>query len=77
MATLSEYLKENDITQSAFAQRVGVSRSYMSEIVSGIRTPRLQLALQIQTASGGQVDIASLVGASSSPSSQSPSAEAS
>jgi transcriptional regulator with XRE-family HTH domain len=77
MATLSEYLSTVGITQSAFAARLGVSRSYMSEIVSGARTPRLELALQIQAASGGAVDLPSLVGSSSSPSAERPSAEAS
>lgn len=69
MTTLSEYLEQSSITQRQLADAVGVSRSYLSEIAKRVKTPSLETALRIQEATGGKVDLHSLV---QSPSSVSP-----
>jgi len=61
MKTLAQYLSETGTKQSELAARVARSRSYISEIVSGTKQPSLALALRIAAATGGQVDIATLV----------------
>ncbi len=55
--TLSEYLKTNGIRQTRFAEKMGMSNSYLSQIVSGDRKPSLTLALRIQAETGGAVDL--------------------
>lgn len=61
MTALANYLKKSGITQRAFAEKVGVSDSYISEIVNGTKSPGLRLALRIATATGGVVSVASLL----------------
>ena len=68
MVSLAEYLRASDIRQAQFAKQVGISRSYMSEIVSVERTPSLSVALEIHSQSGGSVDLSSLVSVSQRPS---------
>lgn len=74
MKTLAEYLTEHAITQRAFAERLGVSRGHMSEIVSRAKSPSLQLALRIVAETGGSVHVSSLL---SDPSTDAPLTEAS
>ena len=66
MATLSEYLKRADITQRQFAEDAGLSRSYLNEIAQGLKTPSLDVALRIQRAAKGKIDLQSLVKSPSS-----------
>lgn len=61
MVTLSEYLALSDITQRDLAASVGISPSFLNEIVRGLKSPRLEVALRIHAATGGKVDIQSLV----------------
>lgn len=45
--SLREYLKRTHTPQAAFAERVGVDRSYISMLVGGRRRPSLAIALRI------------------------------
>lgn len=58
------YLREAGVTQEQFATRVGISPSYLSMLLSGLRTPPLDLAMRI--ASEANVPIESLAPPSSS-----------
>ena len=66
MAKLSEYLKDASITQRRFAERVGISPSYLNEIAQELKTPGLDLALRIHSETGGLVELQSLVRSPSS-----------
>ena len=61
MSKLSQYLMEKGIAQRAFAARLGMSASYLSEIAGGRRTPSLALAFAIERETEGAVDAASWV----------------
>ena len=61
MKTLSEYLASEGITQSDFAKAVGVSRSYLSEIVAGVKVPSLEVALKIRAKACNKVSLDTLV----------------
>lgn len=55
MSNLSSYLETHGIKHSAFAARLGISRSYLSLILSGKRGVDLNLAFQIEAETDGQV----------------------
>ncbi len=55
MATLRSYLQ--DRPKADFASKIGVAPSYLSQLLSGRRRPRLDLMLRIQEASDGEVDL--------------------
>jgi len=55
MEQITAYLKETKRTKADMARELGVSKSYMTELCSGEKTPGLQLALRIQAATGGLV----------------------
>ena len=57
---LLEYLKKCKITQRSFADKVGVTESYMSQIMSGVRSPSLHLAKRILKETDSQVTIEDL-----------------
>lgn len=59
--TLAEYLNENKLTQRSFAAQVGVSPSYLNEIVQGVKSPRMALAAKIEALTNGAVPMAALV----------------
>ncbi|WP_092419164.1 helix-turn-helix transcriptional regulator [Alloyangia pacifica] len=61
MTSLSEYLRSNGLSQREFAARVGLSKTYVNEIVAGSKTPSLKAALEIQEATKGAVTLASLL----------------
>lgn len=61
MSTLSDYLRDANETQSAFAARVGCSRSFLNEVIRGVKAPSLSLALRMHSATGGKVAIQDLV----------------
>lgn len=60
MKTLSQYLSDRQISQSAFAEKVEASRSFINEIAAGRKTPGLRLALRIERETGGEVTALSL-----------------
>lgn len=55
MQQLRTYLSANSETQKAFAKRVSVSPSHLSEIISGRKRPSLDIALAISRETGGEI----------------------
>lgn len=49
---IEDYIKENDTTRSAFAQRIGISRSSLYEKTEGIRPWLLSEAIAISEVIG-------------------------
>lgn len=58
-ASLSDYLDKTGTTHDALAERLGISRSYVTLIACGDRQPALDLALRIEAETG--VPVAALV----------------
>ena len=57
MSKLSKYLKEAKISQTDFAGKVGISRSHLCEILSGEKSPSLDVAKKISKGTGGSVRV--------------------
>lgn len=55
MWSLPEYLKTNKITQTAFAERMGVCQSLVSYWVNRKVRPSLELIMKINRETGGKV----------------------
>lgn len=55
MTNLSEYLTRAGLNQRRFAEAVGVDPSIISRLVAGKMTPSLTLAVNIETATCGEV----------------------
>lgn len=58
---LKAYLNETETTETAFAERVGTTASYISQIVISHRHPGRALAKKIEDATGGLVKAADLL----------------
>lgn len=67
MTHLGTYLKASGRTQSEFAQTVGASTGYLSELVAGLKTPGLALAVAIERETGGVVPVESWIAAAPDP----------
>jgi len=52
---LQQWLKENNIKVSDFAKRLGIHRTYLSDIVNGHETPSYTLAKLIEYETNGEV----------------------
>ena len=52
---LDEYLFRMKTTKKDFAEKVGISRGYLQHLLSGIKSPSVKLAKQIEEATGGKV----------------------
>lgn len=61
MTKLHKFLATTQTTQTRIAAAVGVSRGYMSELVSGSKTPSLEVAVNIERFSRGAVPASSWV----------------
>lgn len=62
MEQLASYLESHNLTQAAFAERVGATQPYISKLLSGGRThPSIALALRIERVTGGAVPITAWV----------------
>lgn len=61
MNNLTEYLKENGITQKDFAARLNVRQATVSRVSRGIAEPSLNLAAAIERETAGQVLAVSLL----------------
>ena len=59
MSKLSNFLKSAGVRQSEFAATLGISRGYMSELVSGAKAPSRALAIRISNETGGLVSVSS------------------
>lgn len=57
MINFRDYLKSSGQSMTKFADRVGLSQSYLSELSSGRKTPSLETAYDIFTASGGKIPL--------------------
>jgi transcriptional regulator with XRE-family HTH domain len=57
--TLADYLEQTGKTQAFLADKLGITRAYVSYLVSGDRQPSLDLALRIEALTG--VALSSLV----------------
>lgn len=54
--TLSEYfISHPDLTQVALAERIGISRSYLAELMSGVKKPAIATIVKVAAATGGAV----------------------
>ncbi len=53
--TLKEYLTREGMLQRAFAERVAIDPSTLSQMISGRRKPSLELAFKIEEATRGKV----------------------
>lgn len=58
---LKAYLKETETTEATFAEKVGTTSSYVSQIVTAHRWPSRDLAIAIEKATGGLVKAADLL----------------
>lgn len=52
---MKSWIKENMVRQADLAQRLNVSRGYLSELVNGNKTPSLEMAVRIECLTGGSV----------------------
>lgn len=57
MEQLTSYLKSHSISQTVFAERIGVSQSALSKMCSGSISPALKTALDIARETGGAVPV--------------------
>lgn len=57
----SEYILTSGQNRAAWADKLGVSRSYLSDILNGNKTPSLELAVKIERATGGVILAASWI----------------
>lgn len=55
MGKLFQYLREANLTQAQFAERIGCSQATISRFVKGQSEPSLRMARRIQNATGGVV----------------------
>lgn len=59
---LKEYLDTSRISKARFARRIGVSRSYISHLLSGgIKHPSMDVAKRIVDATAGKVNFEDLL----------------
>lgn len=58
---LAKFISESGKNRSAWAVMLGISRSYLSEILSGNRRPSLELAVSIERKTNGAVPASSWI----------------
>ena len=58
---LAEFIKRSGMTQTAFADQLGVSKSYLSTLISRRRLPSLVLAVTIERVTDGAVPATSWI----------------
>ncbi|XAI95589.1 Cro-like protein [Nostoc phage Nsp-JY21] len=52
---LREHIKSSGESQTVWADRLGIARSYLSDLLNGNKVPSLDLAVRIQRATKGAV----------------------
>lgn len=57
----SEFIRNSGQNRSAWADRLEVSRSYLSDLLNGHKTPSLELAARIERTTGGAVPASSWI----------------
>lgn len=55
MENLRQHIDSIGISQNAFADRIGVSKGYVSQILSGKRMPSREMIKKIDSATNGSV----------------------
>lgn len=61
MEQLASFMKQTGWSQSRLSQEAGISKSYLSEIMSGAKRPSIDVALQIAEATGGKVKVSDIL----------------
>ena len=61
MVTFSEWVASQGCSHEAIAERLGVTRSYVTQLVGGRKTPSLGVVRRIIEVSGGTLTADSLV----------------
>jgi transcriptional regulator with XRE-family HTH domain len=59
MTNLASFLLRSGRSRGDVANALGISRSYFSELESGVKTPGLALAVEIERLTEGAVPVAS------------------
>lgn len=59
---LREYLTQAEISNTEFAAKVGLSRSFVGKLAAGERTAHPKTAQHISKATGGAVSVLTLLG---------------
>jgi transcriptional regulator with XRE-family HTH domain len=54
--SVREFLARTDRTQASFAEELGISEAHLSQVLTGSRSPSLQLAVKIANLSGIRVE---------------------
>lgn len=57
----AEHIKASGMSRSEWAARLGVSKSYLSELENGKKRPSLEVAVEIERLTDGAVPAASWV----------------
>jgi transcriptional regulator with XRE-family HTH domain len=55
MVTFSNWIKQSGMTQEVIARRLGVSRSYVTQLAQGKRTPSLKVVRNILLIANGSL----------------------
>lgn len=58
---LKKYLTKTSLTQCDFAEAIGVSNGHLSQLISGQKSPSLELAVKIERETDGFVQASSWV----------------
>lgn len=58
MEKLRTHLREAGIRQTEFAKQLGISDTYLSQILSGLRCPSISVAVAIERETSGNVAVA-------------------
>ena len=61
MKTLRQFLNERGLSQRAFAASVPMQTSHLCEILSGKKSPSLEVAVRMIRATGGEVQAEGLL----------------
>ena len=70
MTSLYSYLDRHNVTQSEFAEKIGLSQSAVSKLASGAALPSMKIALAIDRATLGEVPLDSWSAANPTPASE-------
>ena len=57
----ADFITASGETRTVWAGRLGISKSFLSDLLNGNRTPSLDLAVRIERATGGRVPAASWI----------------
>lgn len=59
----ADFIRTSGLTRSQWADRLSISRSYLSDILNGNKRPSLELAVMIERETGGRVTAVSWIAA--------------